>query len=243
MVDTSDQPQEGWEEDPSINSSADSALQPPFSSTTSGAITSKRLRPVRKKKTTLKVKSLTRGTLSTGLMLSKQEVAFLSRPSAPTSLQQVAFKLGFPTLSRYFGIGGGLSTSPMPTSTITSSSPVTSPSKSQQPQGLDSQLLPSSRSTSPSPPIHASQPIDSPPLALALLCNPSTGDAFQNNTTELPDNTSSPDPSSNSTASPSPVIPPTQPPPTNSLKTTCRILFSTGIAILLVSWHLPTPVL
>jgi hypothetical protein len=86
IVDASDQPQEGWEEDLSVDSSADSVLQPPFGSATSNTIKSKRLRPVRKKKSSLKVKSLTRGKLSTSLMLSEQEVAFLSRPSAPTSL-------------------------------------------------------------------------------------------------------------------------------------------------------------
>jgi len=54
MVDASDQPQEGWEDVPLVDTSAGSVLQPPFGSTTSGAITSKCLRPVCKKKKPLK---------------------------------------------------------------------------------------------------------------------------------------------------------------------------------------------
>jgi len=54
MVDASDQPQEGWEDVPLVDTSAGSVLQPPFGSTTSGAITSKYLRPVCKKKKPLK---------------------------------------------------------------------------------------------------------------------------------------------------------------------------------------------
>jgi hypothetical protein len=164
IVDASDQPQEGWEEDLSVIFSANSVLQPPFGSTTTNAINSKRLQPVRKNKSSLKVKSLTRGKLSTGLMLSEQEVAFLSRPSAPRSLQQAAIKLGFPTLSRPFGRGGGLSMSSKPTSAITCSSPVSSPFQSNKLRGMDSLILPSSDSTSTSSPIPASQPNDTPPI-------------------------------------------------------------------------------
>jgi hypothetical protein len=107
------QPQEGWGDDNLLDdsSSEDSVLQPPFSKLAKGASKSKRLQKVKKKQQPQKVKSPTKGRMYASLVLSDQEVAFLSRSSAPTSLQHEAIKPGFPMKTSSFGCGGGMSES------------------------------------------------------------------------------------------------------------------------------------
>jgi len=105
VEDDEDDAQDGWDDVISIGSNSTDS---PLPSSHARGITSKRLRPIHKKKQ--KAKPHSRRTLYTGKALSDQEITFLSGSYAPTSLQQAAIKVGFPSRAGSFGREGEMST-------------------------------------------------------------------------------------------------------------------------------------
>jgi len=105
VEDDEDDAQDGWDDVISIGSNSTDS---PLPSSHARGITSKRLRPIHKKKQ--KAKPHSRRTLYTGKALSDQEITFLSGSYAPTSLQQAAIKVGFPSRAGSFGREGEMPT-------------------------------------------------------------------------------------------------------------------------------------